>query len=66
MNMKDTATVQNILTRLILECELQSKDPSIKIKKQYFKAESALRNAVNEFDILNDMLDIEQKKSKGE
>ena len=53
--MKETEDIQNILTRLEGEVYLNVNKPSIKLKKQYHKAEQALSKAIHEFDILNDM-----------
>ena len=52
---KETDDAQNILNRLINEVHLNVTNPSIKLKRQYHKAESALANAAFEFDVLNDM-----------
>ena len=53
MNIKSTEDVQIVLDRLMNEVELNVNKPSVKLKRQYHKALSALANAAFEFDILN-------------
>lgn len=53
MNIKSTEDTQVILDRLINEAELNIDNPSVKLKKQYDKALTALAVAAFEFDILN-------------
>ena len=55
MNVKSTEDIQVILERAINTVELNVTKPSIKLKRQYHKAELALAEAAFEFDILNDM-----------
>ena len=54
---KSTHTAQNILAGLIKDMVLEAKNPSPGIKRQYFKAEEAVRKARFELDILNDMIE---------
>ena len=65
MNVKSTEDIQIILERAINTVELNVKKPSIKLKRQYHKAELALAEAAFEFDILNDMKEHLVQKNVG-
>lgn len=58
---KETEDVQNTISRLLRDVYLNTDNPSLKLKRQYHKAVSALDKSRHEFDILNDMKEIEKK-----
>ena len=51
---KETEDVQNIISRLLKEIDLNIQNPTTKVKRQYIKAMNALTKARDELDILND------------
>jgi hypothetical protein len=54
---ESTEDIQNALSRMINNVDLNVKDPTEKLKRQFFKATNALNKARHEFDLLNDMKD---------
>lgn len=52
---RSTESLQNTISRLISEIELDVINPSIELKKQHYKVYRLLGDLELELDILNDM-----------